>query len=666
MAIYKTSPSDVHSQEQKRKLYSVGSSGTSPTDRARDARRNAVLAEMGITVTNEVPKTTPVKKTNTNTGGTTNTGGGSGAGGSTAPNPAAPTTVTPQIPGAPPLGNNPLLGRNKTRFKVNNGGVGSGTFNTLNLPGAGSNTPVGTALTSTAAGGSIVAANSPHAVKPKTFTSPGAFMQDHRSVAAGAAGQLPAASRTAGVPHYDASAATAGVVGTVPVQPKAKTTNTGGTGMPRIASGMSDYDIELRQNYIKEQEREDYLISHWPHSDKMSDYDISVRQNYIKDTPVLPPVFLNNISPTFAENNAKKQNYFDALDPQPETKHEQKGTDFSSGALPYFMRQNMPGGDILGKLSNYESGKIIYPKLAAALTTPTVSEPRETTIVQTELNNAQKRLAAKQQEIEDFYMQNRMILNAEGLFGSATDRHVEDVKMQQVTLRKELRDLEEQIVRLKEELFLARQNDWGAMAQNEDFEKYVQIGAEMKNPTWEDVNDPENIDPLSDPEERGKRVGNIVTFSMDNKDHLEYATKRDVGNAAYTYMTDEEVKIYNYLLGKYDKDTAQIYLDSLENTLNYRYGAEAAKQYTDIESPFWRTVASMPYAFAAGVDQFASGINQLFHEKKQPITPMQYASQAIQESLGTAGQIVYGVSNVVGNMLPSMLVGKGLGVLVVA
>ena len=134
------------------------------------------------------------------------------------------------------------------------------------------------------------------------------------------------------------------------------------------------------------------------------------------------------------------------------------------------------------------------------------------------------------------------------------------------------------------------------------------------------------------------------------------------------YGEDTERDTYSYLLAK-DAQTggneAQEYLKFMENTMNYRHGKEQAEKIQGIESDALRTLAIGAHGIASGVANAGAGYNQLLNGDEPIATsPMQYASQEIQEDLGKAGKLLYGASYSVGNMLPSILLSAataGLG-----
>lgn len=128
----------------------------------------------------------------------------------------------------------------------------------------------------------------------------------------------------------------------------------------------------------------------------------------------------------------------------------------------------------------------------------------------------------------------------------------------------------------------------------------------------------------------------------------------------YELMTPEETGIYNYYYNSGDKEQAQQYLDSIQETLNYR---QAEKISASLEG---KPVLQYAFAVGAGLDQFGSGVKSaikgLFTDDNYlPVSATQYASGMVREDLGspdkniTAGQVVYDFLNTGANMAPSIL-----------
>lgn len=139
------------------------------------------------------------------------------------------------------------------------------------------------------------------------------------------------------------------------------------------------------------------------------------------------------------------------------------------------------------------------------------------------------------------------------------------------------------------------------------------------------------------------------------------------------YMTDEEYNTYVYYYAQ-DEALAEQYLDSIMGNITSR---EAGKLVENVgDSLFLKAV----FGFGAGLDQFKSGMENLFSDKDYYApTSTQIASAQIREDLAddsiplwynfktgkwenkifgnSLGQAGYDLLNTTGNMLPSILIG---------
>ena len=201
-----------------------------------------------------------------------------------------------------------------------------------------------------------------------------------------------------------------------------------------------------------------------------------------------------------------------------------------------------------------------------------------------------------------------------------------------------------------------------------DFETYAAKGAAIKNPTPKEAENGVYI--FGNRLGGDVEIGNVVTYSRDNYEAMAFGEMNgggsQYGKSIYHFMTDDEVKIYNYYIGKGDKTNAQKYLDSLEETLNQRHGGMV---YENLEG---NTALEMVFGVAAGLDQFRTGVVNLFNgEDYIPTSSVQFTSGMIREDLADAGdgvnifgsslgQAAYDAITTTSNMLPSILVGAGM------
>lgn len=101
-------------------------------------------------------------------------------------------------------------------------------------------------------------------------------------------------------------------------------------------------------------------------------------------------------------------------------------------------------------------------------------------------------------------------------------------------------------------------------------------------------------------------------------------------------MEEGEVKTYYYYLNKEGREAAEKYLDSIQETLNYRAGTEKFKTLED------KTALELLFKVSVGLDQFNSGLQGLRNavtgnDEYIPVTATQVAGSLVQEDLGDVG-----------------------------
>ncbi|MBQ3022666.1 MAG: hypothetical protein IJD91_05040, partial [Clostridia bacterium] len=238
-------------------------------------------------------------------------------------------------------------------------------------------------------------------------------------------------------------------------------------------------------------------------------------------------------------------------------------------------------------------------------------------------------------------------------------------------------DLQSQVTALQRDIQQAegiqKGQQYSAYLNEGDFAQYSAQGADIDNPALADV---EKGITIFGRNFGGEKPGNIVTYSRDNWQQIalgEANNSQMTGRSLYHYMTDDEVGIYNYLLAKNGEAAAQEYLDYLEETLNYRFGTAQGENIRGIENDAGRTAMTALYGLGAGLDQFGSGVRQLFSSERLPTTATQFGSAYIREDLAetgpqvlgsSLGQMGYDALTTTANMAPSILVSAltgGLG-----
>ncbi|MBO5970788.1 MAG: hypothetical protein J6S14_20125, partial [Clostridia bacterium] len=211
-----------------------------------------------------------------------------------------------------------------------------------------------------------------------------------------------------------------------------------------------------------------------------------------------------------------------------------------------------------------------------------------------------------------------------------TPEGIEDVQSQYNELNDRVNALRQDIYNAE---YLQKGQNYAALTQSLDFETYAKQGAAMDSP----IKDTEG-------------------------DGLFYSIGETLGGKnPYSYLTDDEASIYNYLLAKEGEKSAQEYLDFMRETLNARSGAEIAGRVQGSDNWLDRFLAHGVYSVGGGLSQFASGIGQLFSEERLPTTPIQFANQELAEDLDGLGYYAFQAGTTVGNMLPAIAVTLATG-----
>lgn len=217
-----------------------------------------------------------------------------------------------------------------------------------------------------------------------------------------------------------------------------------------------------------------------------------------------------------------------------------------------------------------------------------------------------------------------------------------------------------QIEALKAQAEQARAYYYGSIPMMKDYETLSAAGTAKRQADdlnlwkfWQEKGDDlyDFINDLRlDGEESGYR-DQVALLSMGTGQSGKYGEY-----TPYSYMTKDEIGVYNYIYATKGREAAEAYLDELMNSLNYRQGKEGYESLSGVgKALHW---------ILAGPDQFASGIEQLFSEKAVPTSPVQYTNQMIareaEETHPLLG-IAYNLGTTVSNMAPSLLLGAVTG-----
>lgn len=157
----------------------------------------------------------------------------------------------------------------------------------------------------------------------------------------------------------------------------------------------------------------------------------------------------------------------------------------------------------------------------------------------------------------------------------------------------------------------------------------------------------------------GKVTGDERYYYINDIDSARYKNEHttDPGGEPialrlYQHLTDDERKIYNYLYASKGKEAADRFLDDIGDTLRTRQGAA---QYEQLG-----TLGKALYWIPAGLEQFGSGIKQLFQSEALPVSPTLVTSQLIQQEAQEKSPVLgtlYELGTTLSNMAPSILAG---------
>ena len=129
----------------------------------------------------------------------------------------------------------------------------------------------------------------------------------------------------------------------------------------------------------------------------------------------------------------------------------------------------------------------------------------------------------------------------------------------------------------------------------------------------------------------------------------------------YEYMSDQEIKTYNYYFNEYGEDKALEYLNTIKEGLANKKASERFERFEG------KTAKELVFGVEAGFDQFASGMKNLFNTSDEyiPTNSTQMLSSMVRDDIkyehGAFGQIGYDLINTTSNMMPSILTSAVIG-----
>ena len=236
---------------------------------------------------------------------------------------------------------------------------------------------------------------------------------------------------------------------------------------------------------------------------------------------------------------------------------------------------------------------------------------------------------------------------------------------ERVAFEKQLEDLDNEITQKKQYLNQARHIQEGAKLSSvadpfsdnydHDFRDLSKYSTTIKESTswWQGRTEDtqyewiNNQNGFRDSYEKDMDTLNEVAAATTQSSFYVAPTESAYRKKGYDHLTKDEIAIYNYYYAKDGKDKAQEYLDSIQETLNYR---KATEMYGELED---NTAQELIFGVNAGLDQFASGMSNFFNTKDDyiPQSAVQMTSGMVREDLADAGV-----------KLPDWMGGASLGV----
>lgn len=143
---------------------------------------------------------------------------------------------------------------------------------------------------------------------------------------------------------------------------------------------------------------------------------------------------------------------------------------------------------------------------------------------------------------------------------------------------------------------------------------------------------------------------NDIDNARYRNEHTTDPSGAPVALRRYQYLTEDEIKIYNYLYASQGKDAADRFLEDMGPALTERQGAA---QYEELGA-----LGKALYWIPAGLDQFGSGMRQLFQREAVPVSSTQITSQLIQQEAQEKSPVLgtlYTLGTTLSNMAPSIL-----------
>ena len=193
-------------------------------------------------------------------------------------------------------------------------------------------------------------------------------------------------------------------------------------------------------------------------------------------------------------------------------------------------------------------------------------------------------------------------------------------------------------------------NKYGGYLSASDFSAYSNAsGSKIKDvgwKFWEDRGD-DVYDFINDINGYRDYVGAAAIATGGGGDKYRNYTK-------YSFLTDEEKGIYNYIYAKEGKEKADEYLKDIDEYLTARHGEDIYENMSDVrKSLYW---------LPSGIENWGQGVKQFFSNEELSTTPTQHASALVKEEASDIAPILgnlYMAGETISNQIPNIILTQG-------
>lgn len=193
-----------------------------------------------------------------------------------------------------------------------------------------------------------------------------------------------------------------------------------------------------------------------------------------------------------------------------------------------------------------------------------------------------------------------------------------------------------------------------------DFQEYSQMGADIENPTYEDATAGFGFGKHYF---GAKKVNNPVTFAKDNYERMTMGGGTSTSDVKYSFMTDAETAVYNYLLAKNGEKEAKKYLERLDWELDRRQkekNSAAIKKLAE-ENELAGAAVNIGTGLMGGLASLGTlgqTVADTITGKKRPLNPYSKANQ-IYDSQAAAREGIVADNGSVGTFLTDAALSTG-------